>query len=410
MDPEIQNVSAGQTGKLVASDGDKGDEFGASVAVSADGTTAVVGAYDDEDPSGTPVGSTYVFERADGTWNQRAKLVSEDGDEEDRFGSSVAVSADGTTILVGAPGDEDPNGDESGSVYVFEPTNGTWDQQAKLVPDDGDENDLFGLSVALSDDGKSALVGAYDELDSGSAYIFSHSGENWRQEAKLTPEESVPGDNFGSSVALSADGTTAIVGRFENITDSLDSYFAVQVFERAGGTWSRQTEIVPDNSKNKNAFGHSVALSGDGTTALIGSNSNNNPNGTGAGLVYVFTQSGNTWLQSTKLLSEDGDEDDLFGSSIGVSADGTTAVIGARGDEDPNGTGAGSAYLFKQSNGNWNQQRKLVPDDGGESDEFGGSVSVSADSTTAIIGATGVWKPDEDEDFAGAAYSFFLGL
>lgn len=108
-----------QTAKLAPDDGDAGDLFGSSVALSMDGTTAIIGAYADDDPNGRLAGSAYVFEQSDGSWRQQAKLTPDDGDSKDVFGSSVAMTNDGTIAIIGARHDEDPNGETSGSAYVF---------------------------------------------------------------------------------------------------------------------------------------------------------------------------------------------------------------------------------------------------------------------------------------------------
>ncbi|MEF8855507.1 MAG: hypothetical protein V5A24_08470 [Haloarculaceae archaeon] len=107
-----------QESKLVADDGDDQDRFGWSVAVSGDGSTAIIGARTDEDPKGEEAGSAYVFSGADGSWTQQAKIVADDGEDGDGFGSAVAVSNEGSTAIIGASGDEDPNGEDVGSAYV----------------------------------------------------------------------------------------------------------------------------------------------------------------------------------------------------------------------------------------------------------------------------------------------------
>eukprot|EP01047_Picozoa_sp_COSAG01_P089941 COSAG01_NODE_21915_length_879_cov_3.935897_1_plen_248_part_10 len=178
--------------KLVAADGASGDTFGVSVALAADGRTALVGASSDDD-KGSDSGSAYVFERVgSGTansstsYNQTAKLVAADGASTDFFGASVALSADGRTALVGA-GSRAYNGNGPGSAYVFERVgSGTansstsYNQTAKLVAADGVRGDEFGASVALAADGRTALVGAYYDddkgTDSGSVYVFERVG------------------------------------------------------------------------------------------------------------------------------------------------------------------------------------------------------------------------------------------
>lgn len=115
-----QLQSPTQRGKIVPDDGDNGDRFGGSVAVSSDGTTALVGAVNDRDPHGDRAGSAYVFDSSGGSWSQQAKITADDGDSDDEFGNSVALSSDGTTALIGASGDENPNGRTAGSAYIFE--------------------------------------------------------------------------------------------------------------------------------------------------------------------------------------------------------------------------------------------------------------------------------------------------
>jgi hypothetical protein len=212
--------SSEQQAKIVADDGDNEDYFGASVALSSDGTTALIGAFADEDPNGEDAGSAYVFENSGGSWSQQAKLTADDGG--DAFGVSVTMSSDGTTALIGASGDEDPNGETqynfgAGSAYVFDNSDDSWTQQAKLAADDGDGDDGFGVSVALSSDGTTALIGASIDEDpngerAGSAYVFDNSGDSWNQRSKLAADDGESYDSFGGSVAMSSDGTTALIG------------------------------------------------------------------------------------------------------------------------------------------------------------------------------------------------------
>ncbi|HZU04807.1 MAG TPA: FG-GAP repeat protein [Chloroflexota bacterium] len=140
---------------------------------------------------------------------QQAKLVASDGAAGDFFGLSVALSADGNTALVGADG---KNGFQ-GAAYVFVRSGTTWSQQQKLTAADGAVFDNFSLSVALSGDGNTALVGAYGKNgQQGAAYVFVRSGTTWSQQQKLTASDGAAGDQFGGSVALSGDDNTALVG------------------------------------------------------------------------------------------------------------------------------------------------------------------------------------------------------
>ncbi|WP_277543664.1 FG-GAP repeat protein [Haloarcula laminariae] len=405
-----QLQSPTQQAKLVPDDGDNGDRFAGSVAVSSDGTTALVGAVQDSDPHGDRAGSAYIFDGSGGSWSQQAKITADDGDSDDEFGNSVALSSDGTTALIGAHEDDDPNEDGAGSAYIFDGSGGSWSQQVKLVADDGTDGDNFGRSVALSRDGTTALIGASDDRVpnvsgeiKGAVYIFSESSGSWNQQTKLAADDGANSNEFGCSVALSRDGTTALIGDRLNDTKGTNTGSA-HIFNESGDSWSQQARLVPDDGDSRDNFGNTVALSSDGTTALIGSYEDNDPNGDRAGSAYLFDSSAGSWSQQAKLTAADGDSDDLFGHSVAIARDGTIALIGARYDEDPYGRGAGSAYIFDGSGDSWSQQDKISAGDGDLDDNFGSSVGMSSDGTTALIGASG----DEDPNgrAAGSAYIF----
>ncbi len=315
-----------QIAKLLPSDGEALDLFGVSVAIS--GTTAIVGAYGNDD-NGDYSGSAYLFDTATG--QQIAKLLPNDGAANDRFGESAGVS--GTTAIVGAYLDDD-SGTGSGSAYLFDTTTGQ--QIAKLLPDDGAEGDQFGRFVAIS--GTTAIVGAPQPFTShyGSAYLFdSTTGE---QIAKLHPDDGAESDLFGWSVAIS--GTAAIVGASRNDDNGEDSGSAY-VFVRPDGGWVDMTEtakLLPNDGAALDRFGFSVAISG--TTAIVGAYGHDN-NGTDSGSAYLFDTT--TGAQIAKLLADDGEVDDLFGWCVEIS--GTTAIVGAVAVDD-NGSDSGSAYLF----------------------------------------------------------------
>jgi hypothetical protein len=339
-----QDGSWVQRAKLTTDDGESNDLFGTEVAVSGDGNTAFIGAW-----TGTNVGSTYVFNNTNGSWSQQAKLTAEDGDSYDAFGGSVAVSNDGTTALIGAYNDEDPNGVGAGAVYIFDNSSGGWNQQAKLTPDDGDSDDYFGNGVALSSDGTTAVIGAPHDEDpngstdqryggAGSAYIFDNSDDSWSQQTKLAADDGDSNDSFGWSVAISNDGTTALVSAYadEDPNGAGSSY----VFNRGDGSWTQQTKLTADDDDTASRFGRSVGLSGAGSTAIIGSG------GDPVGGAYVFDTSDGSWSQRTRLAPENENSLVQFDEPVSISGDGTTALIGALSD-DPNGEESGSAYVFE---------------------------------------------------------------
>ena len=220
-------ITWNQQAKLTASDAAAHDLFGRAVAL--DGDTALVGAYYDDD-NGSNSGSAYVFVRDGATWREQAKLTATDAAADDFFGASVVVDED--IVLVGAFGAYDDN-TNSGSAYVFVRDATIWSQQSKLTADKAPGNHLFGRSVAL--DGDTALVGASNDdangSDSGSVYVFVHDGTAWNQQAKLTASDAAAGDLFGWSIAL--DGDTAMVGASNddvNGSDSGSAYIYLNLF------------------------------------------------------------------------------------------------------------------------------------------------------------------------------------
>jgi hypothetical protein len=247
----------GQTGKMTASDGDPGDLLGWSVSVSASGGTAVVSAFHDDDPNGTESGSVYVFTRSSGSWAQQAKLTADDGRVADRFGSSVSITDDGTTALIGAHANRNPDGERSGTVYVFSKSGDSWNQQTKLVANDSEDDDAFGSAVSIAGDGSIAVVGASNASSSdndgaGSTYMFIRSGDSWSQQAKLQPEDV---SNFGDSVGTSSDGTTAIIGANSDTNANGVNAGSVFVFSRSGDSWTQQAKLTADDGEAWEDFG-----------------------------------------------------------------------------------------------------------------------------------------------------------
>ena len=365
-----------QLAKLLPDDGAAGDRFGFSVAIS--GATAIVGADLDED-NGFTSGSAYLFDTTTG--RQIAKLLPNDGAEDDRFGFSVAIS--GATAIVGAVLDDD-NGDWSGSAYLFDITTGR--QIAKLLPNDGVAGDFFGNSVAIS--GATAIVGASGDDDngslSGSAYLFETT--TGRQIAKLLPDDGAAGDFFGFSVAIS--GTIAIVGAF--LDDDMGSAY---LFDTTTG---RQLfKLLPKDGAMFDGFGRSVAISG--ATAIVGAPYDDD-NGFLSGSAYLFDIT--TGRQIAKLLPDDGAAVDIFGLSVAIT--GTTAIVTTLGDDD-NGNDSGSAYLFDTTMGR--QIVKLLPDDGAAGNGFGRSVAISGPPGKEVA-IVGTWRDDDNGFHSGSAYLF----
>jgi len=314
-----------------------------------------------------------------------AALGASDGAAGDFLGIAVAISGD--TAVVGASRDA-VSATDSGSAYIYTRSGDVWTQRAKLTASDGAFNDIFGSSVAIS--GGTVVIGAErDDSNAGSAYVFTGSGTTWTQQAKLLAADRAASDSFGYSVSVSGD--TALVSAH----GESEGKGAAYVFVRSGATWTQQAKLTADDGVAGDLFGYSAAVSGD--TAVVGAYADAD-NGAYAGSAFVFVRAGTTWTQQAKLLADDGAPYDVLGCSIAISGD--TVVVGAR-DDDDKGLSSGTAFVFTRSGISWTQQAKLVAADGAGSDKFGNSVAVSGD--TVVIGAP--WDDNAAYD-TGSAYTF----
>jgi hypothetical protein len=365
--------------KIRANDNEGGDYFGNSVSI--EGDHALVGAY--EAANGGP-GSAYIFGYNGTTWIEEAKLSASDGDAEDLFGQSVALS--GNYALIGAHEDDD-NGLESGAAYVFHYDGSSWLEEVKLTASDAEAGDYFGRAVALSSE--YLLIGARgDNGFTGSAYIFRYTGAAWVEEAKLTASDGAVGDYFGTSVSLS--GSYALIGTSED-DDNGSGSGSAYVFHFDGSGWVEEAKLTASDGEEFEHFGYSVSLSGD--RALIGAYGDRQ-NGIGlVGAAYIFRREGPTWVEEAKVTDGTGVGYHRFGWS--VSLFGEYALIGSYSDEDL-GPSSGSAYIFRYDGMSWAEEVKLLASDGTEYDFFGWAVSLSTDH--AIVGAIG--------DGNGSAYVY----
>ena len=313
------------------------------------------------------------------TWQ---KVIAPDGTPKDGFGYSVAISDDGSTAAVGTYytefGSTFPIG--PGAVYVFINDAGTWVLQQKLPTPSMPESDVFGFSVALSADGSTALVGAQGDFGPpetevpGAAYIFTRSEGVWSQQAMLTASDRQVGDHFGVSVALSDSGDTALIGAYVDDVGANTNQGSAYVYQRSGSVWTEQAHLISSDGATEDYFGRAVALSSDGNTALIGADFKTINGNTRQGAAYIFTRAGAAWSQQTRLTDINGGEYSWFGIAVALSADGRTALVGA------DGTGA---IVFTSSGDTWTQQTLLTIPDVPLS--FGDDIAISADGRTALL-------------------------
>ncbi|NWJ98775.1 MAG: Ig-like domain repeat protein [Chloroflexi bacterium] len=391
IDPLVQRQ------QLTPSDGTPNDNFGSAAVLSSDGKTALIGASDKtitgtNGISKTNQGAAYIFVRAlNGTWSQQGSaLIASNGEANDYFGTAVALSSDGNTALIGAynktiTGTNGISKTNQGAAYIFVRTNGSWSQQGSaLTSSDGAANDNFGSAVALSGDGNTALIGAYHKnFIQGAAYIYVRTlNGSWSQQWSTWSTLRSGRASFGFAVALSSDGNTALIGSPEGGGYPQYAYIYVRALN---GTWSQQGVLDTTSvswKMNLDFFGSAVALSGDGNTALIISDGRYQAFEPVAAYFYVRTNG--TWsnLYTWTLWGWDYCFIGFCWTSAALSSDGNTVLIG-----------------FKD--GRYDQIQYLY-DDHYKGQEFGttsgtGStvtdsmsrrlVSLSGDGNTALIGS-----------------------
>lgn len=382
-----------QGNKLVGAGSSGASQQGYSTAISADGNTAIVGGAFD---AGGP-GAAWIFTRTGSTWSQQgSKIAGLDSIGDPYAGWSVALSADGNTAIVGGPNDNSG----IGAAWVFVRSGSTWAQQGTKLVGTGSTGGTGGLvyegsAVSLSADGNTAVIGGfYDNNLKGAIWVFTRSGSTWSQVgSKLSPNDNTGFAAFGCSVAMSADGKTFIGGGYYDN----NNVGAAWIFTYNGSSWSQQgNKLAGSGSVGSGVYqGFAVDISADGNTAISGGNSDDN----GIGAAWVFKRTGTTWSQQgSKLVGTGYSGSNIAqGSSVALSADGNTALVGGTGDN----SNVGAAWVFQRSGSTWSQTgNKLTGTGNTGGSQQGYSCDLSANGENAIVGGYG------DNSFKGAAWIF----
>jgi hypothetical protein len=237
--------------------------------------TGVNGNQNDDSAPGA--GAVYIFTRTGTTWSQQAYLKPDAPGE--YLGNSLSLSADGSTLVAGAPNAG------AGDVYVFVQSGGTWTKQAHIKAMDEENNESFGWSVGVSADGNTLVAGSTDRADSaGTARVFVRTGTTWTQQARFKGSNTRKNDQFGVAIAISADGNTVAVGSHFNAgppaskginsdpeDDDVSGSGSAYIFTRTGTTWKQAAYVKAPNARVAAEFGRSIALSGDAKTLAVGS-------------------------------------------------------------------------------------------------------------------------------------------
>jgi hypothetical protein len=279
-------ISWSPQAKLTASDGLVDDRFGQAVGIS--GNTIVVGAPN-VDQTGSNSGAAYIFTRSGATWTQQARLIGSDEQAVDFFGAAVAIDAD--SVIVGAPDSSNVGNFNPGSAYIFKRTGTLWSQQAKLLADDGAHNDYFGGSVSIS--GETAAVGASGAAiggtkNVGAVYIFNRLNASWTLQDKLSANNNTSGA-FGFSLALKND--TLAVGAYGSVIDGKNQQGAGYIFKRVVNGWAQPVKLTANDGVAADLLGSTIAT--DGKFTIVGApqkfvNSGNPVDTQAHGTAYLF--------------------------------------------------------------------------------------------------------------------------
>lgn len=348
-------------------------------------------------------------EQADLRFGQKTKLTANDGATGDNFGYRVAIA--GNTAVIGAWQDDVGANESQGSAYVFvRGSNGVWTQQAKLTASDGAAFDYFGGSVAIGNVNAPSqtviIVGALGNdangiTSRGAAYVFTRAsgGTTWSSGTKLTASDGAARDNFGYSVAIS--GSLAIIGSPADDIGANGNQGSAYIFARNGTVWEEEQKLVAWDGDTNDLFGWSVGISGP--RVIIGAPDDDIDNNMNQGSSYVFERTaGNTWNSVTKLRLSSvlGATSDYLGISVGIS--GNTVIVGAYGTDVITNADQGEAVIWTISGTTVSAPQRLRASDGNTSDLFGLSVAISGD--TAVIGSPQSQVPNIGN--TGATYIF----
>jgi hypothetical protein len=468
----LPNVPASHlplTGYFKAHDSFANEFFGRATAISADGSTVAIGAHGKHNDSDSS-GGVHVFVRDLHTWRQQVYLKQTPSSFFGFFGLAVSLSDDGNTLAVGAPKPSVSTFNRPGSVYIFSrDAAGNWTLQANLQASNSTNNDVFGTAVAISGDGNTVVVGAPQEdssatgvsataandtnaLESGAAYIFTRAAGVWTQQAYVKASNTGAADGFGSRVAINTSGDTFVIGapgEDSNATgingdqnnNLMVNTGAAYVFQRSSNTWVQEAYVKspfpdPDGGAPGYEMGVALALSGDGNTLGVTSILEaSNARGLGgdptnmampsSGAAYVYVRDSGTWSHQAYVKASNTGANDQFGKSVDFSSDGNIMTIGAPGESsratgvggdqvDDGAANSGAVYVFRRTGSSWTQVSYVHAHQPDPEDQFGASVSLSGDGTAMVVGAPNEdgggngFNPveDETESSAGAAYIF----
>ena len=398
---------------LSASDKAASDQFSYSVAISEDNTRIAVGSPYADISTYTDAGRTYVFVWSGTSWVQEATLTAAGGLNNWQFGFSVDIDATGTRLAIGARKAAKHYTTPysyytSGIVYIYKRTGTAWTEEAFFYSDtnyiSGSE---FGTSVAIDNGGDRVVVGApytnYAGVGRGTFYVFKRTETTWTKEL-FTTSAPASNEHCGTSVDISNDGSRIIVGTPHSDPVSVTDAGRVDIWVRNGVTWTTEAALLASDAVTLDAFGTAVAISGDGSRAIVGVPLANPSSLADGGKAYIYSRSGSTWTQEAILTASDKATSDQFGNSVSIDKYGIRVAVGSYLNDPGAISAAGAVYLFSRSGTAWTQQVKLAASDKTTNHWFGVSVALAPVTPLLVVGAS--QANPSGVTLAGKAYLF----
>lgn len=322
-----------------------------------------------------------------------------------------ALSDDGKTALVGDGYATLGGNSDSGKVLFYSYTNGAWTETQEIDDPAATASDYFGITVALSGDGQSALIASYGvaatPTNSGVAYLYTLSNGKWTLAHTFDDPNATSDDYFSyGGVALSDDGKTAVITAGYETVNSNTYSGEIYVFSDASGSWQSVFSATDPDAAASDYFGLPAAISADGNSVVVGSDAAVS-GATSAGKAYLYTLSNGHWTQAHEFDDPLAAVTDYFGyGGLALSQDGSTAVIGSYGAKQGSTANAGVGYIYKETNGNWGTPTVIIDPDNNTADYFSYPLGVSLDGTKAYFGNEATVG---SAAHAGKAYVYALG-
>ncbi len=279
--------------ELSASDKATNDYFALGLSLSADGSRLAVGAHNKTVNGVVGAGKVYIYTRSGSIWTEEATITASDRVTNDYFGLSTSMNADGSRLAVGAQSKDVSGTVDAGQVYIYTRSGITWTLESTITASDKATSDYFGRSVALSADGSRLAVGAANKTISsagsaGQVYIYTRSGITWTLESTITAYDKAANDYFGTTVSFNSDASMLIIGAQGKDVLGVADVGKLYSYIRTGITWILQAELSVSDKVAGDFLGVSSALTPDGSLLAVGAHAKTVTGIVNAGQIYFF--------------------------------------------------------------------------------------------------------------------------